>query len=79
MGMTQELDWGFDDGDAFHPDTLFETAEEFEEKLNRLLHDPHHFETCLQIQNHLVAKYFSRESMRNILLRGLGLNQQNHT
>ena len=76
MSMTKELEWGFEQGDAFHPDTLFETAEEFEEKLNRLLLDEEHYTHCLAIQNRLVEKYLGLNWMRSILLNNLGLNQE---
>ena len=75
LTMVKELEWGFEEGDTFHPDTVFETASEFEQKLNRLLTDKAHYEHCLAIQNRLVEKYFGLNWMRSVLMRNLGLNQ----
>ena len=75
MTMIKDLEWGFENGDAFHPDTIFETAEEFEQKLNKFLMNEEHYQHCLDIQNRLVEKYFGLNWMRSFLITNLGLNQ----
>lgn len=73
LTMVKDLNWGFETGDAFHPDTIFSTAEEFEIKLDKLLRDEIHYAHCLTIQNYLVTKYFSKEWLRASILRISGL------
>lgn len=71
MTMSCDLNWGFSDGDDFHPDTKFRTAEEYFLKLNRLLSDKQHYINCLTLQNHLVSKYFTRESLSRYILSSI--------
>jgi gluconate kinase len=67
LSMCKELEWGFEDGDAFHPDTFFTTADEFKEKLGRLLTDEDHYKTCLQQQYYIVDKYFNQPWLRKYI------------
>lgn len=73
MSMCKDLEWGFEDGDAFHSDTFFSTADEFKEKLARLLTDDDHYLTCLQQQYYIVDKYFNKEWLRNYIVKHAGL------
>jgi hypothetical protein len=73
MTMVKDLHWGFEEGDAFHPDTLFSSGEEFEQKIDRLLHDKLHYNICLTVQNYLVDKYFNKDWMRTYILRKLSM------
>jgi hypothetical protein len=68
MTMTCDLNWGFSNGDDFHPDTKFRTAEEYFVKLDRLLLDYDHYAKCLEIQNNLVNKYFTKEALSTYIL-----------
>jgi len=61
LSMCKYLAWGFEDADCFHPDTFFETADEFISKLHRLLNDEDHYKTCLARQNYIVEKYFNKD------------------
>jgi hypothetical protein len=72
MSMIKDLNWGFEDGDRFHPDTIFTTSEEYEEKLTKLLKDRSHYDACLRIQNTLVEKYFTKEKLRTYILNKIG-------
>ena len=72
LSMCKELEWGFEDGDAFHPDTFFTTADEFKEKLHRLLTDEDHYKTCLQQQYYLLDKYFNQPWLRKYIQNCIG-------
>ncbi len=67
MTMCEELAWGFEDNDSFHPDTFFKTPTEFREKLNRLLTDEEHYNACLEHQNKIVEKYFTKRWLRTYI------------
>lgn len=69
MSMCKDLEWGFEDGDAFHADTFFSNAAEFEEKLARLLTDEDHYRTCLHQQQYIVDKYFNKTWLSNYILK----------
>ena len=71
MTMSCDLNWGFTDGDDFHPDTKFRTAGEYFTKLNRLLSDREHYIKCLTLQNNLVNKYFTQDSLSRYILTSI--------
>lgn len=73
MTMCTELEWGFDEGDMFHPDTYFKTAEEFHTKLQRLLSDEEHYKQCYRQQMYITSKYFNREWLRHYISTNAGL------
>ena len=71
MTMSCDLNWGFPEGDDFHPATKFKTADEYFTKLNRLLSDREHYNECLTIQNNLVNKYFTKDSLSTYILTSI--------
>ena len=71
MTMSCDLNWGFTDGDDFHPDTKFRTAGEYFTKLNRLLSDKEHYNKCITLQNNLVNKYFTKDSLSRYILSSI--------
>lgn len=64
LSMCGDLAWGFKDGDNFHPDTFFKTADEFKSKLDRILNDEEHYKVCLKQQQQIVNKYFNKKWLR---------------
>jgi hypothetical protein len=77
LSMCADLAWGFEDGDEFHPDTLFRTGDEFKIKLNKILNDEGHYRTCLDQQQRIVAKYFNKKWLRNYIQRCMGYQISN--
>ena len=73
MTMCTDLAWGFEEGDSFHPDTLFKTADEFCVKLQRLLTDEEHYKQCYTQQMYITSKYFNKEWLRHFLCAKAGL------
>ena len=71
MTMSCDLNWGFSDGDDFHPDTKFRTAEEYFTKVDRLVFDSQHYIKCLNIQNTLVNKYFTQYALSTYILSSI--------
>jgi hypothetical protein len=61
----KHLMWGFEDGDGFHPNTMFETAEEFKQKLRLLLEKEDMYQDCMNQQRDIVKKYFHKTWLRN--------------
>lgn len=67
LTMCSELVWGFEEGDDFHPDTFFSTANEFKYKLNKLLNNEEHYRICLEQQQKIVKKYFNKKWLRGYI------------
>lgn len=67
LSMCGDLDWGFDDGDEFHPDTFFKTADEFKYKLDKILNDEEHYKMCLEQQQKIIKKYFNKKWLRSYI------------
>jgi hypothetical protein len=67
LTMCSNLEWGFEDGDNFHPDTFFSSAYDFKCKLDRLLNDENHYNECLNQQNKIVEKYFNKKWLRSYI------------
>lgn len=67
LTMCYNLEWGFDKGDNFHPDTFFSTAEEFKQKLDSLLNNEEHYKECLEQQEKIVKKYFNKKWLRSYI------------
>ena len=63
-----DLNWGFEEGDAFSEETIFYNEVDFVEKSQKLLNDEVLYNKCLTNQKYLVDKYFSKEYMRNYIL-----------
>lgn len=66
IGEFNDLKWCFDDD--FCEETIFKTADEFKEKINKLSNDNELYEKCLKKQNEIVDKYFNKTYLRNYLL-----------
>jgi len=66
-----DLNWGFEEGDAFSEETIFYNEVDFVEKSQKLLNDEAIYNKCLANQKYLVDKYFSKEYMRNFILSKL--------
>lgn len=64
LSMCGDLEWGFEDGDQFHPDTFFKTEEEFKYKLDLILNNEEHYKKCLEQQHYIVKKYFNKKWLR---------------
>jgi hypothetical protein len=73
MTMTTNLHWGFEDGDEFHPETIFSTAIEYNEKIKRLELDSELYTQCIERQNMLAKKYFTKEALRNTICLRLSI------
>ncbi len=71
LSMCGDLEWGFEDGDAFHPDTFFKTADEFKYKLDRILNDEEHYKACLTQQQMIVNKYFNKKWLRSYIEKNI--------
>jgi hypothetical protein len=67
----RELNWGFEGGDAFLDDVIFTDGTDFKWKLNRLLSDPEHYQSCLNHQDYLVKKYMNKDWIQSYILRQL--------
>jgi hypothetical protein len=67
MTMCDELEWGFEKGDEFHPDIYFKTGEEFKIKLDKIMNDEEHYNKCLEQQKYIVKKYFNKKWLRNYI------------
>lgn len=67
--LDNTFNWGFEDGDNFAEETLFETAEELAVKINLLIDDESLYNKCLEQQHYICTKYFSTESLKAYLLR----------
>ena len=76
MTMVNDLEWGFYPNDKFHPDTIFTSASDFREKLNRLLNNEAHYQSCLAIQNKLVKKYFNKEWLSLYIKKKIGIHEK---
>jgi hypothetical protein len=72
LSMCGDLAWGFDEGDEFHPDTFFKTADEFRAKLDRILNDEAHYRVCLEQQQKIVNKYFNKQWLRQYIEKNIG-------
>lgn len=55
-----DLDWAFDPGDGFAPETIYLSPDDFKNKLKRLLEDEELYRRCLDNQRYLVEKYMGR-------------------
>lgn len=66
-----DLDWGFEDGDAFSDETIFTDENDFIPKSQILLNNDDIYKKCLDNQNYLVEKYFTKEYMRQTILNKL--------
>jgi hypothetical protein len=73
MTMTTTLNWGFEDGDEFHPGTMFTNETEYKEKVKRLTLDLDFYLECLERQNYLVRKYFTKDALRNYIQNRLSI------
>lgn len=67
LSMCGDLEWGFEDGDEFHPDTFFKTSDEFKLKLDRILNDDEHYNKCIEQQAYIVKKYFNKSWLRRYI------------
>jgi hypothetical protein len=67
LTMCYNLEWGFDEGDNFHPDAFFSTAEEFKQKLDKLINNEEHYKECLNQQERIIKKYFNKKWLRNYI------------
>lgn len=76
MTMTSSLDWGFYPGDDFHPGTIFSTAEEYMQKLMRLVADESFYRECLAQQYKIVDKYFTKEWLRTYIEKKIGIQDK---
>jgi hypothetical protein len=72
LSMCGDLEWGFDNNDAFHPDTFFHTATDFQRKLLKILANDQHYEECLKQQNYIVQKYFNKKWLRSYIQKKIG-------
>jgi hypothetical protein len=71
LSMCGDLEWGFEDGDAFHPDTFFKMADDFKYKLDRILNDEEHYKACLTQQKIIVKKYFNKKWLRSYIEKNI--------
>jgi hypothetical protein len=71
LTMCGELEWGFEDGDSFHPDTFFESAVEFKDKLAKILNNEDHYHECLSKQQYIVRKYFNKKWLRRYIQKSI--------
>jgi hypothetical protein len=66
-----DLNWGFEEGDAFSEETIFHDENDFFEKSQKLLNNNEIYNKCLNNQKYLVDKYFTKDYMRNYILSKL--------
>jgi hypothetical protein len=64
-----DVDWGFEDGDAFSEETIFATADELAIKLKLLSMDDVLYTKCHNNQMYLRRKYMTQEALRQRLLQ----------
>lgn len=69
MHNFNDLNWGFEEGDAFHEACYFSSGDEFVFKKNRLLSDEQLYNSALSRQETLIRKYFSKNAIREYILR----------
>lgn len=74
MTMCVELNWGFENGDDFHPDIYFSNSLEFKEKLFKLLNDESHYKICLEQQLYITRKYFNKEWFRKYIINKINIS-----
>jgi hypothetical protein len=71
LSMCGDLEWGFEDGDEFHTDTFFKTADEFKYKLDMILNDEEHYKKCIGQQKKIVKKYFNKKWLRSYIEKNI--------
>lgn len=76
MTMSANLEWGFYPGDHFHAGTVFSTAEEYMQKLMRLMTDDAFYRECLSQQDKIVEKYFTKEWLSTYIKKKIGIQEK---
>ena len=67
MLQSTDLVFPFDDGDFFLDETIFNSPEDFIQKLNILKNDENLYNKCLENQNFIVDKYFNYDWIKKYI------------
>lgn len=62
-----DLVFPFENGDFFSPETIFQSSDDFIEKINKLKSDTNLYNKCLDNQNYIVEKYFNYNWIRSYI------------
>jgi hypothetical protein len=69
----KDLEWGFNNGDYFSPETIFSNLQEYYDNLKSLMNEEIYMK-CLNNQRFLKKKYFNKEWLRNYILNKITNN-----
>lgn len=71
--MIKDLEWGFEDGEHFEPETIFENEEDFYTKSQSLLNNQELYNKCINTQMKIVKKYFNIDYFKRYIIKKISL------